>query len=699
LNGAVGNVVTLNYSIGSSLTQQVTVVGIKDGLGKLSATGGGFSAGAATFNVWAEPGSKLIGHWLNGAANLSDTSGFRPAGTHDGIAVGANAGLLAFSPDVPTGYTGQSLDLTAGNVAVMITNSSSIDPNYVETFDDQIAKKFSITFWAKGAFSGDWNPWISKRGEDSWGYQVRRYSGDNPVRPTFTLRGTPGADDPYLGTTVDNDTWHHWAATWDGTTGIRQLYLDGKPIMTLSGDTGPAGLASANHLMIGGRDNGGFGNFFPGYIFDVRMFSYALDALSISAMVNPPTAFTLSLSPLVAPQNETLRLAVTLPASATASSAVTVYLTNNSPTVVSFVGFTGNVFPLTFPIGSTIQGVDLKTIGAGQINITAGAAGQGSTALTTINTVVTAKLIGQWFSGAADLADKSGNVPNGVHDGVVVGISPETLAFSTDVPTGFSGQSLDLTANAGGTTSVGVIVTNSAVGDGAYLPTFDDSMAATFSVALWSKGVPGTWAGFVNKRGEDGIGWQMRRSGGDTEAFTIRGTASGNADGVGSVVITDGSQWHHYAGVWDGITGTRKCYVDGVLDPSVDLIGDFAPMSMAPNHHVGIGTREQNSPGGYESWFNGKLYDVRIYNYPIGAGEVAALAGRSGPPPTLTVQRWTGNQIRISWPTSFAGYVISQSSTVTGGWTNSGLLVTVEGSENVAYAPASASPQFFRLKK
>ncbi|HWH70170.1 MAG TPA: LamG domain-containing protein, partial [Candidatus Sulfotelmatobacter sp.] len=169
-------------------------------------------------------------------------------------------------------------------------------------------------------------------------------------------------------------------------------------------------------------------------------------------------------------------------------------------------------------------------------------------------------------------------------------------------------------------------------------------------------------------------------------------------DGVGSVVITDG-KWHHFAAVWDGVMGTRQCYVDGVLDPSVNLTGDFGPMNLAPDHHLGIGTREQGNLGSFESWFNGKLCDVRLYNYPISAADVASLAGVVTVPPTLTVQRWTGNQVRISWPTSFSGYAVHQSSSLTTGWAPAGLTVTVEGAENVAYAPATSSPQFFRLKK
>ena len=698
LVGSVGNILTLNYPVGGSLTQQVTLAGIADGRAQLTVTGGGFAAGSGAFNVWADPGTRMIGHWLSGAPNLTETAGFRPAGMHDGVAVGANAAWMAFSAEVPPGYTGQSLDLSAGQVAVMITNSSSVDPAYAETFDDQIANRFSVTFWAKGTPADQWNPWVSKRGEDSWGYQIRRFGADDPIRPTFTLRGTAGSDDPYPSKTVESYDWHHYAATWDGATGTRKLFVDGKPVLSLSGDFGPMGLPSANHLMLGGRDNGSFGNFFQGLLFDVRIYSYALDPLAIGVLVNPPTTFSISLTPLVIPQNEIVQLAVTLPTGVTASTPVTVYLTNNSPGVVSFVGAAGNVLQITFPVGTLVQGVNLLAIGPGQINITAGLAGVGTAELGAVSKVVAPKLIGHWFNGATDLLDKSGYSPTGTHDGVAVGANPETLAFSTDVPAGFQGQSLDLTANATGT--VGVMIANSAAADAGYLPTFDEDISSVFSLAFWANGVPSGWNGFISKRGENGIGWQVRRGGGDTEAFTIRGTASGNEDGVGSVVITTGGQWHHFAAVWDGVTGVRQCYVDGVLDPSVNLVEDFGPMNLAPEHHLCLGTREQGGLGSFEGWFNGKLCDVRLYNYAITAADIATLAGKVTVPPTLTIRPSTGSQLRVAWPTSFVGYTLQQSSSPTTGWAATGLTVTVEGNENAVYAPTTTTgSQYFRLIK
>jgi hypothetical protein len=374
---------------------------------------------------------------------------------------------------------------------------------------------------------------------------------------------------------------------------------------------------------------------------------------------------------------------------------VTVFLTNNSPSVATIVGSIGNVYSLTFPVGSIVQVVNLLAIGPGQINITA-AAGADKATLSTVNTVVVPKLVGHWLAGDTALTDKSGYTPAGTHDAIVVGANPEALVFSTDVPPGFSGESLDLTTNATAGVTVGLAVNNSASSDSGYLATFDDGLSSAFSVAFWAKGLPGGWNGFVSKRGENGIGWQVRRHGGDNfETFTIRGAALGNDDPLGSIAINDG-QWHHFAAVWDGITGMRKCYIDGVLDPKINLVGDYGPMSLAPDHHVGIGARESGTPGGFETWFAGKLADVRIYNYPLTSAEVTSLVGVA---PKLTLTLGAGNQLRISWPTSAGGYALQQSPAVTAGWAPSGLPVTVVGSENVVNVPATEATQFFRLKK
>jgi hypothetical protein len=71
----------------------------------------------------------------------------------------------------------------------------------------------------------------------------------------------------------------------------------------------------------------------------------------------------------------------------------------------------------------------------------------------------------------------------------------------------------------------------------------------------------------------------------------------------------------------------------------------------------------------------------------------------NGNRPSLTAQRWTGNQLRISWPSSFTGFSVQQSSSPANGWVTTGLSITQEGSEWAAYVPISGTSLFLGLKQ
>lgn len=239
--------------------------------------------------VMPDPAFALVGHWGSGAETLADTSGYTAAGTHDGVAVGGNAGLLAYSTDVPSGFSGKSLDLSAGNVAVMIQNSATSDAGYQTTFDDQSRSQISVAFWAKG-FPGIWAPWVAKGGEfDSAGWQMRRL-GDTPVA-CFTVRGIGNEDAGGSNINVNDTNWHHFVGVWDQITGVRSLYVDG----VLSHDVTTLGdvmaMAAGQHLVLGGRQTDGvnFGAYFSGKLFDVRIYKQKLFAQQVQAIMTAAT--------------------------------------------------------------------------------------------------------------------------------------------------------------------------------------------------------------------------------------------------------------------------------------------------------------------------------------------------------------------------------------------------------------------------
>jgi len=244
----------------------------------------------------------LVGEWLGGAANLADVSGYSAPGTHDGYIVGASH--YRFTNDVPSGKTGQSLVFYNGDTGLAISNSSTLDARYVNTFDNPINNAFSVTCWAKG-FPGQWSPWVSKFGETEAGWQLRDDGSvsNGQTYSCFTVRnGGVGANS--LGTDVygnpddmatrsiasDDGNWHLYAGIFSAATGLRSLYVDG---VLAAQETGNAAytLAAAEHLCIGAKDSppgNSFGNESIFEIYDVRVYNYDLS----STQVQPLAAIT-----------------------------------------------------------------------------------------------------------------------------------------------------------------------------------------------------------------------------------------------------------------------------------------------------------------------------------------------------------------------------------------------------------------------
>jgi outer membrane protein assembly factor BamB len=226
-------------------------------------------------------GSALIGRWLSGPTNLAETSGFSPPGYFDGVAEGTNAKALAWSTNVPPGFTGRSLDLRAGHVGVKIKHTQAKERGYRNTFDRPLASRLTVAFWANG-YPGAWRPFVSKHGEGGEGWQIRDKNGSG--NPTFTLRGT-GDDDPDSSIKLkDKPGWHHIAAVFDGAAGIRQLYVDGKLSLNVSNRFGKIGNAKNSSLELGARDGDVW---FQGRLFDVRIYNYPLSAGEVKALLDP----------------------------------------------------------------------------------------------------------------------------------------------------------------------------------------------------------------------------------------------------------------------------------------------------------------------------------------------------------------------------------------------------------------------------
>src|SRR5207253_10843754 len=67
--------------------------------------------------------------------------------------------------------------------------------------------------------------------------------------------------------------------------------------------------------------------------------------------------------------------------------------------------------------------------------------------------------------------------------------------------------------------------------------------------------------------------------------------------------------------------------------------------------------------------------------------------------PRLSIQRWPGNQLRISWPTVYTGFTLQSATSLAGPWTNVALPVVIEGPDFVVYDTIGPVPRFYRLFK
>ena len=67
--------------------------------------------------------------------------------------------------------------------------------------------------------------------------------------------------------------------------------------------------------------------------------------------------------------------------------------------------------------------------------------------------------------------------------------------------------------------------------------------------------------------------------------------------------------------------------------------------------------------------------------------------------PTLNIQHWPTNQVRLSWYTAFTNYSLQSEPALTSSWANAGLTVSTVGSEYVAFDTNRPGPKYYRLIK
>jgi len=91
-------------------------------------------------------------------------------------------------------------------------------------------------------------------------------------------------------TPVYDDNWHHMVAIFDGTASFRKIYVDGVLEKHVTGVPYAVKFNNLSHLMVGATQNNGANDiitgfpFFPGQVYDVRMYGYPLSAAEVDSV-------------------------------------------------------------------------------------------------------------------------------------------------------------------------------------------------------------------------------------------------------------------------------------------------------------------------------------------------------------------------------------------------------------------------------
>ena len=333
---------------------------------------------------------------------------------------------------MPSVAPANSSSLQFTGAGLIISNSSTLDAAYTNTFDDQIHNGMTISVWAKG-MPGGWNPFVSKYGEGP-GWQLRDDGSTGTTNACWTIRSPGGAN--ILGANVygnsddmatrsvstgNDGNWHHYAGTYSPITGLRRLYIDGKLAAAETGN-GAYNLASVEHLCIGAKDSppgNNIANYFTGEIYDVRIYNYALPEYQIVALANGIT-------------NAPNQVDVIPGAAAT-------FTTPGIDAAPPFTGYQWTLNGANLTDGATISGsstLSLSVTNATSLNqgvyqlLVTNAAGVTTDSIVNV-TIVPATEVGAWLSEGTNLTDISGYQPAGTHDATV---ASGIVYWTNDVP-------------------------------------------------------------------------------------------------------------------------------------------------------------------------------------------------------------------------------------------------------------------------
>jgi hypothetical protein len=148
----------------------------------------------------------------------------------------------------------------------------------------------------------------------------------------------------------------------------------------------------------------------------------------------------------------------------------------------------------------------------------------------------------------------------------------------------------------------------------------------SFTVAFWANiGAWGTaWNHvMIGNRGEDNLGWQIRRHSSTSLCFTTRGVGN---DDMASKVTPPQNEWIHIVCVYDNAANTKTIYINGLQDSVVTTTAGAKITATTHNTYIGARALAANTGPDTATFFTGMLDEIRIFNRALTAGEADFLS-------------------------------------------------------------------------
>lgn len=212
----------------------------------------------------------------------------------------------------------------------------------------------------------------------------------------------------------------------------------------------------------------------------------------------------------------------------------------------------------------------------------------------------------------------------------------------------------------------------------------DLAPTGSFSVAVWVRpaGAQTENQGVVEKHGAGG-GFFLRMSPTMVPRIAIANGSTTPELGAGAALAAN--VWSHLAATYDSGTQTLRLYVNG--GAPVSSTGIAPPGANTAALHIG------NDYG--INRFAGNIDDVRLYNRPLGATEVAVLAGGLAAPVISSATPGPG-LVDLAWgavPNAMS-YRVFQGPTASGPWTQVG---TATGTTFTDTSVLNPNPYFYQV--